>query len=204
MNSYSYFPTLNKKELIKHRKKTPFRIKKKKETNNINKEKEKDQEKEKDNKEKVSNLINYKNKVSNTQTNIKKESNNSLEKSNIETMNKTINLNKSNNHKTSKSYKIKNLKNRLPWGYGGYTIKLSDFDNIFNYNVESREIRIAKLDVNSFKRAKSHKFKKIQKDKDKDRTNKELKDNNKNIKIKRGKSSPCSNNISISKNKEEK
>ena len=202
MNSYSYFPTLNKKELIKQRKKTPFRMKKKKGI----KDNKKEQDKNKDNinstdKEKVNNIINYKNKIINTELASKKESDKSLlEKNNLQTLNKTINNTKIN-HKTSKSFKIKNI-NRLPWGYGGYTIKLSDIDNVFNYNVESREIRIAKLDIFSYKRAKSFKLKKN--DKEKIRTNKEPKDNNKNNKIKRGKSTPCSTNISINKKHEEK
>ena len=88
---------------------------------------------------------------------------------------------------------MKKIENRLPWGWGGYTIKLSDFDNIFNYNVESREIRIAKLDLDSFKRAKSYKPSKIEKSK----INKDSKDNN--IKMKRGKSSSSSTNITINK-----
>ena len=202
MNSYSYFPTLNKKELIKQRKKTPFRMKKKKGI----KDNKKEQDKNKDNinntdKEKVNNIINYKNKIINTELASNKESDKSLlEKNNLQTLNKTINNTKIN-HKTSKSFKIKNI-NRLPWGYGGYTIKLSDIDNVFNYNVESREIRIAKLDIFSYKRAKSFKLKKN--DKEKIRTNKEPKDNNKNNKIKRGKSTPCSTNISINKKHEEK
>ena len=113
-------------------------------------------------------------------------------------MYKTINSN--NNHKNSKSTKhfhINNkIENRLPWGWGGYTIKLSDFDNMFNYNVESRELRIAKLDLNSFKRAKSCKPLKGEKNKN----IKEIKENN--TKIKRGIISSYSTNKTTNKNEE--
>ena len=82
-------------------------------------------------------------------------------------MNKTIN----NNHKAAKSTKNFHVnENRKPGGWGGYTLKLSDIDNLFNYNVESREIRIAKIDINIYKRAKSHKL--VKKDKKNDNTKK--------------------------------
>jgi hypothetical protein len=186
----------NKKELIKQRKKTPFRVHPKKEKqNNISKINNKTL-KEMTDKEKSNKIINYRNK--NSDSDLKKE-NISL----IKSKNNEYSTNKQiiNNHKAAKSTKhfhiknnnVKKIENRLPWGWGGYTIKLSDFDNIFNYNVESREIRKAKLDLDSFKRAKSYKPSKIEKSK----INKDSKDNN--IKMKRGKSSSSSTNITINK-----
>ena len=191
---------INKKELIKQRKKTPFRVHPKKEKqNNISKINNKSL-KETTDKVKSNKIINYRNKNNvNDIGNNKKESLSLIKSKNKEySNNKTIN----NNHISTKSTKqfhnkynnIKKIENRLPWGWGGYTIKLSDFDNIFNYNVESREIRIAKLDLNVFKRAKSCKPSK----KEKDKEYKDSKDNN--IKIKRGKSSSNSTNITINKN----
>ena len=186
----------NKKELIKQRKKTPFRVHPKKEKqNNISKINNKTL-KEMTDKEKSNKIINYRNK--NSDSDLKKENISLIKsKNNEHSTNKQI----INNHKAAKSTKhfhiknnnVKKIENRLPWGWGGYTIKLSDFDNIFNYNVESREIRIAKLDLDSFKRAKSYKPSKIEKSK----INKDSKDNN--IKMKRGKSSSSSTNITINK-----
>lgn len=186
----------NKKELIKQRKKTPFRVHPKKEKqNNISKINNKTL-KEMTDKEKSNKIINYRNK--NSDSDLKKENISLIKSKNNEHLtNKQI----INNHKAAKSTKhfhiknnnVKKIENRLPWGWGGYTIKLSDFDNIFNYNVESREIRIAKLDLDSFKRAKSYKPSKIEKSK----INKDSKDNN--IKMKRGKSSSSSTNITINK-----
>ena len=195
---------INKKELIKQRKKTPFRVHPKKEKqNNISKINNKSL-KETTDKVKSNKIINYRNKNNvNDIGNNKKESLSLIKSKNKEySNNKTIN----NNHISTKSTKqfhikynnIKKIENRLPWGWGGYTIKLSDFDNIFNYNVESREIRIAKLDLNVFKRAKSCKPSK----KEKDKEYKDSKDNN--IKIKRGKSSSNSTNITINKNDNKK
>ena len=147
-------------------------------------------------KEKSNKIINYRNK--NSDSDLKKENISLIKsKNNEHSTNKQI----INNHKAAKSTKhfhiknnnVKKIENRLPWGWGGYTIKLSDFDNIFNYNVESREIRIAKLDLDSFKRVKSYKPSKIEKSK----INKDSKDNN--IKMKRGKSSSSSTNITINK-----
>ena len=195
---------INKKELIKQRKKTPFRVHPKKEKqNNISKINNKSL-KETTDKVKSNKIINYRNKNNvNDVGGDKKESLSLIKSKNKEySNNKTIN----NNHISTKSTKqfhikynnIKKIENRLPWGWGGYTIKLSDFDNIFNYNVESREIRIAKLDLNVFKRAKSCKPSK----KEKDKEYKDSKDNN--IKIKRGKSSSNSTNITINKNDNKK
>ena len=190
-------PEVNKKELIKQRKKTPFRVHQKKiKQNNISKInnnilKELD-EKEKDNK-----IINYRNKIVDKETgNIKKENISLIKSKNKES---TTKIDIKNNHKGAKSTKnfhfknhnIKKVENRLPWGWGGYTIKLSDFDNIFNYNVESREIRIAKLELDTFKRAKSYKPKKIEKNKER----KESKDNN--VKLKHEKSSSNSINLTM-------
>ena len=114
-------------------------------------------------------------------------------------MNKTIN----NNRKAAKSTKNfninKKIENRLPWGWGGYTLKLSDIDNLFNYNVESREIRIAKIDINVYKRAKSHKLIK----KDKNKINKDSNKENDNKK-KKGISSASSTNITINKTENNK
>ena len=177
---------INKKELIKKRKKTPYRIHQKKEKqkenniSSINKTIKIMKEKEKENI-----VINIKKK------NIK-ENNSSLKQKN------------NNNHKLAKSSKNFHIKknnnkkyeNKLPWGWGGYTLKLSDFDNLFNYNYESREIRIAKLDLDIYKRAKSHKPIKTEKNK----VNKESKDNNE-TKRKRGISSSNSTNNMINKNK---
>jgi len=172
---------INKKELIKHRKKTPFRVKPKKEKNSnnniINISIRKEPEKEKENK-----IINYRNKiVENSLEKNKKENITTLKEKTIERkMNKTIN----NNHKAAKSTKNFHVnENRKPWGWGGYTLKLSDIDNLFNYNVESREIRIAKIDINIYKRAKSHKL--VKKDKKNDNTKKKgiLSANSTNITI---------------------
>ena len=187
---------INKKELIKHRKKTPFRVHPKKEKqNNISKINNKPL-KETTDKEKSSNIINYRNKNDVNGNGSNKKQNLSLIKikNNEHLKNKQI----IKDHKGAKSTaqihnkhnNIKKIENRLPWGWGGYTIKLSDFDNIFNYNIESREIRIAKLDLDIYKRAKSYKPSKKEKDK-------QYKDNN--IKIKRGKSSSNSTNITINK-----
>ena len=63
---------------------------------------------------------------------------------------------------------------------------------MFNYNVESREIRIAKLDLNAYKRAKSCKPLKEEKNK----SQKDIKDNN----MKRGISSSNSTNNITNKN----
>ena len=63
---------------------------------------------------------------------------------------------------------------------------------MFNYNVESREIRIAKLDLNAYKRAKSCKPLKEEKNKNQ----KDIKDNN----MKRGISSSNSTNNITNKN----
>lgn len=193
---------INKNELIKQRKKTPFRVHPKKEKqNNISKINNKSM-KETSDKVKSNKIINYRNKNNvNDIGNIKKETLSLIKsKNNKYSNNKTIN----NNHISAKSTKqihvkynnVNKIENRLPWGWGGYTIKLSDFDNIFNYNVESREIRIAKLDLNSFKRAKSCKPSK----KDKYKEYKDSKDN----KIKRGKSSSNSTNITINKTENKK
>ena len=185
----------NKKELIKHRKKTPFRVHPKKEkninTNIINISIRKEPEKEKENK-----IINNKNIIKDisTEKNKKESTTISKDKNNETIMNNTL---KNNNHKAAKSTKNfhinKKIENRVPWGWGGYTLKLSDLDNLFNYNVESREIRIAKLDINIFKRAKSHKFIKI----DKNKTEKDSKEND--TKKKRGISSSNSTNNTINK-----
>ena len=185
----------NKKELIKHRKKTPFRVHPKKEkninTNIINISIRKEPEKEKENK-----IINNKNIIKDisTEKNKKESIIISKDKNNETIMNNTL---KNNNHKAAKSTKNfhinKKIENRVPWGWGGYTLKLSDLDNLFNYNVESREIRIAKLDINIFKRAKSHKFIKI----DKNKTEKDSKEND--TKKKRGISSSNSTNNTINK-----
>ena len=86
----------------------------------------------------------------------------------------------------------------MPWGWGGYTIKLSDFDNMFNYNFESREIRVAKLDLNVFKRAKSCK----PLIKEKNKNIKDIKDNN--TKIKRDITSSHSTNKTINKKEQNK
>ena len=190
---------INKKELIKQRKKTPYRVHPKKEKQ-INISKINNQSlKETTDKAKSNKIIKYRNKSNiNVIGNIKKESLSLIKsKNNEHSNNKTIN----NNHIAAKSTKqfhnkynnIKKIENRLPWGWGGYTIKLSDFDNIFNYNVESREIRIAKLDLNVFKRAKSCKLSK----KEKNKQYKDSKDNN--IKIKREKSTFNSTDITINK-----
>ena len=192
---------INKKEIIKHRKKTPFRVKPKKEKNNnniinisIRKEPEKEKEKEKK-------LIIYRNKIiENSLETTKKENIPTLKEKTIEQkMNKTIN----NNRKAAKSTKNfninKKIENRLPWGWGGYTLKLSDIDNLFNYNVESREIRIAKIDINIYKRAKSHKLIK----KDKNKINKDSNKENDNKK-KKGISSASSTNITINKTENNK
>ena len=68
--------------------------------------------------------------------NIKKENISLIKSKNKES---TTKIDIKNNHKGAKSTKnfhfknhnIKKVENRLPWGWGGYTIKLSDFDNIF-------------------------------------------------------------------------
>ena len=194
---------INKKEIIKHRKKTPFRIKKKKEKNsninniiNISIKKEPEKEKEKENK-----IIEHKNKINdNLIEKNKKESSSSLKKKD----NNEIKITKTiiNNHKAAKSTKNfhvnKKIENRLPWGWGGYTLKLSDLDNLFNYNVESREIRIAKLDINIFQRAKSYKIiKKV-----KNKVQKDSKDND--TKKKRGISSSNSTNVTFNKTENNK
>ena len=191
---------INKKEIIKHRKKTPFRIKPKKEKNNnnnniINISIRKEPEKEKEKKP-----INYRNKIiENSLEKTKKENIAILKEKTIEQkMNKTIN----NNHKAAKSTKNfninKKIENRLPWGWGGYTLKLSDIDNLFNYNVESREIRIAKISIYVNKRAKSHKLIK----KDKNKINKDNKENDDTKK--KGISSASSTNITINKTENNK
>ena len=152
-----------------------------------------------DEKEKENKIINYRNKIIDKEIeNIKKENISLIKSKNKESSNK---INIKNNYKGAKSVKIfhnkhhniKKIENRLPWGWGGYTIKLSDFDNIFNYNVESREIKIAKLELDIFKRAKSYKPIKTEKNK----LRKESKDNN--TKLKQGKSS--SNSINLTMNK---
>ena len=185
---------INRKELIKHRKKTPFRVhpkKEKKNNTNINNISLKNKkEEEKDNKT-INNIKIDKNKRENSS--LIKEKNNEIKN------NKII----INNHKAAKSVKQifvnKKIENRLPWGWGGYTLKLSDIDNLFNYNVESREIRIAKININSYKRAKS--CKPIKKEKNK--TNKDSK--NINTKRKEGLSSSNSaNNITFSKTDKKK
>ena len=82
-----------------------------------------------------------------------------IKKKNIKENNSSLKQ-KNNNHKLGNFHKKNNNKkyeNRLPYGWGGYTLKLSDFDNLFNYNYESKEIRIAKLDIDIYKRAKSFK-----------------------------------------------
>ena len=188
----------NKKDLIKQRKKTPFRVHPKKEKNKekdiinitIKREENKEENKIINNRKIINNISIDKNKI--------KKENDLVSKDKEPKMYKTINSN--NNHKNSKSTKhfhINNkIENRLPWGWGGYTIKLSDFDNMFNYNVESRELRIAKLDLNSFKRAKSCKPLKGEKNKN----IKEIKENN--TKIKRGIISSYSTNKTTNKNEE--
>ena len=185
---------ISKKELIKHRKKTPFRVHPKKNKNNNSKVNnltlQSKIENEKENK------INYRNKISNLSLEKNTKDNNSLlnEKTTEQKYSKTIiNLRKA--AKSTKTFYVnKKIENRLPWGWGGYTIKLSDLDNFFNYNVESREIRIAKLDLNIFKRAKSCKPLK----KEKIKKNEALK--NKDSKSKRGiSSSNSASNMTFNK-----
>ena len=195
---------INKKELIKQRKKTPFRVHPKKEKqNNISKINNKSL-KETTDKVKSNKIINYRNKNNvNDIGNNKKESLSLIKSKNKEySNNKTIN----NNHISTKSTKqfhnkynnIKKIENRLPWGWGGYTLKLSDIDNLFNYNVESREIRIAKISIYVNKRAKRHKLIK----KDKNKINKDNKENDDTKK--KGISSASSTNITINKTENNK
>ena len=177
-----------KKDLIKQRKKTPFRVHPKKEKNkdkniiNISIKKENKEENK---------IINYRKKINDISLDKNKNKKEkpliSKDKFNEPKTNKTTINNHHKNAKSTKHFHInKKIENRLPWGWGGYTIHLSDFDNIFNYNVESREIRIAKLDLNAYKRAKSCKpFKE-----EKNKSQKDIKDNN----TKRGVSSSNSTN----------
>ena len=148
---------INKKDLIKQRKKTPFRVHPKKEKNkdkniiNISIKRENKEENK---------IINYRKKINDISLDKNKNKKEkpliSKDKSNEPKTNKTTINNNHKNAKSTKHFHInKKIENRLPWGWGGYTIHLSDFDNMFNYNVESREIRIAKLDLNAYKRAKS-------------------------------------------------
>ena len=183
-----------KKDLIKQRKKTPFRVHPKKEKNkdkniiNISIKRENKEENK---------IINYRKKINDISLDKNKNKKEkpliSKDKSNEPKTNKTTINNHHKNAKSTKHFHInKKIENRLPWGWGGYTIHLSDFDNMFNYNVESREIRIAKLDLNAYKRAKSCKPLKEEKNK----TQKDIKDNN----IKRGISSSNSTNNITNKN----
>ena len=183
-----------KKDLIKQRKKTPFRVHPKKEKNkdkniiNISIKKENKEENK---------IINYRKKINDISLDKNKNKKEkpliSKDKSNEPKTNKTTINNHHKNAKSTKHFHInKKIENRLPWGWGGYTIHLSDFDNMFNYNVESREIRIAKLDLNAYKRAKSCKPLKEEKNK----SQKDIKDNN----IKRGISSSNSTNNITNKN----
>ena len=185
---------INKKDLIKQRKKTPFRVHPKKEKNkdkniiNISIKRENKEENK---------IINYRKKINDISLDKNKNKKEkpliSKDKSNEPKTNKTTINNHHKNAKSTKHFHInKKIENRLPWGWGGYTIHLSDFDNMFNYNVESREIRIAKLDLNAYKRAKSCKPLKEEKNK----SQKDIKDNN----MKRGISSSNSTNNITNKN----